>query len=80
MSRSETTFHQSSQPEDDTLPTPDGGFGWVVVGSCFILNALTWGVTAVGVLSSSALRTLTNVLVFWRLSNRVRLFEKVYEC
>ncbi|SCO40020.1 related to monocarboxylate transporter [Fusarium fujikuroi] len=46
MSRSETTFHQSSQPEDDTLPATDGGFGWVVVGSCFILNALTWGVTA----------------------------------
>ncbi|KAH7230642.1 major facilitator superfamily domain-containing protein [Fusarium redolens] len=42
MSRSETTFHESSQPEDDLLPTPDG----VIVGSCFILNGLTWGVTA----------------------------------
>ncbi|KAG7435978.1 putative transporter MCH2 [Fusarium oxysporum f. sp. raphani] len=46
MSRSETTFHESSQPEDDLLPTPDGGYGWVIVGSCFILNGLTWGVTA----------------------------------
>ncbi|RKK14332.1 hypothetical protein BFJ66_g15564 [Fusarium oxysporum f. sp. cepae] len=46
MSRSETTFHESSQPEDNLLPTPDGGYGWVIVGSCFILNGLTWGVTA----------------------------------
>lgn len=27
--------------------TPDGGYGWVVVGSCFTLNAFTWGVTSV---------------------------------
>ncbi|KAF5565964.1 transporter MCH2 [Fusarium phyllophilum] len=46
MSRSETIFHESSQPEDNLLPTPDGGYGWVIVGSCFILNGLTWGVTA----------------------------------
>ncbi|KAG4259825.1 major facilitator superfamily transporter [Fusarium proliferatum] len=46
MSRSEATFHESSHPEDHTLPTPDGGYGWVIVGSCFILNALTWGVAS----------------------------------
>lgn len=80
MSRSETTFHESSQPEDNLLPTPDGGYGWVIVGSCFILNGLTWGVTAVSVLNSLTLQSLINVLVLWRLSNRVRLFEKDRKC
>lgn len=28
-------------------PPPDGGYGWVVVGSCFTLNCFSWGVTAV---------------------------------
>ncbi|KAM0289591.1 hypothetical protein ACHAO9_005873, partial [Fusarium lateritium] len=40
MDRLETTF-----PEDVPSP-PDGGYGWIIVGSCFILNAFTWGVTA----------------------------------
>ncbi|TXC04012.1 hypothetical protein FocTR4_00000193 [Fusarium oxysporum f. sp. cubense] len=39
-------MHESGQADDDVLLSPDGGYGWVVVGSCFILNALTWGVTA----------------------------------
>ncbi|EXL41268.1 hypothetical protein FOCG_16084 [Fusarium oxysporum f. sp. radicis-lycopersici 26381] len=39
-------MHESGQTDDDVLPSPDGGYGWVVVGSCFILNALTWCVTA----------------------------------
>ncbi|KAH8891628.1 MFS general substrate transporter [Thozetella sp. PMI_491] len=25
---------------------PDGGYGWAVVGSCFVLNCFSWGVTA----------------------------------
>jgi hypothetical protein len=31
----------------DADAPPDGGYGWVVVGSCFILNGFTWGVTSV---------------------------------
>ncbi|KAL7915162.1 MFS transporter, MCP family, solute carrier family 16, member 6 [Trichoderma velutinum] len=27
-------------------PPPDGGYGWVIVISCFTLNAFTWGVTS----------------------------------
>lgn len=52
MSPLETTFHESSEPDDVLLPPPDGGYGWVIVGSCFILNAFTWGVTAVSALGS----------------------------
>ncbi|KAH7240063.1 uncharacterized protein BKA55DRAFT_706525 [Fusarium redolens] len=40
MNRLETTF-----PEDVLNPL-DGGYGWIIVGSCFILNAFTWGVIA----------------------------------
>lgn len=25
---------------------PDGGYGWVVVGCCFMVNAMTWGVNS----------------------------------
>ena len=37
--------------EVDTKPVdvpPDGGYGWVCVGCCFIMNAHTWGVNSVG--------------------------------
>ncbi|KAK3373017.1 major facilitator superfamily domain-containing protein [Lasiosphaeria ovina] len=27
-------------------PPPDGGYGWVIVGSCFTVNCFSWGVTA----------------------------------
>ncbi|SPJ76003.1 uncharacterized protein FTOL_05734 [Fusarium torulosum] len=46
MSHSETMFQDFDQLDDDLSSTPDGGYGWVIVGSCFILNAFTWGVTA----------------------------------
>jgi len=26
---------------------PDGGYGWVCVAACFIINCFTWGVIAV---------------------------------
>lgn len=28
-------------------PPPDGGYGWICVGSVFIINGFTWGVSAV---------------------------------
>jgi hypothetical protein len=31
----------------DVDTSPDGGYGWVVVASCFTLNGFTWGVTSV---------------------------------
>ena len=34
-------------------PPPDGGYGWVILGSCFTLNAFTWGVTAVSLVAKS---------------------------
>jgi hypothetical protein len=80
MSPSETTAHGSSQPEDDVLPSPGRGYGWVVVGSCFILNALTWGVTSVSAFGSSITYDLTNTLVLWHLSDRTRVFQNDREC
>ena len=38
---------QDGQDADAADVLPDGGYGWVVVASCFTLNGFTWGVTAV---------------------------------
>lgn len=41
---------QSEQPICDTKPVdlpPDGGYGWVCVACCFLINAHTWGVNSV---------------------------------
>jgi hypothetical protein len=40
---------QGGQGTDVADASPDGGYGWVVVASCFTLNAFTWGITSVSV-------------------------------
>ena len=35
---------QESKPRD--IP-PDGGYGWICVACCFLINAHTWGVNSV---------------------------------
>ena len=30
---------------------PDGGYGWVCVAACFLINCFTWGVVAVSLSS-----------------------------
>jgi hypothetical protein len=55
----DATTMESDSITDDTTPTqpsaPDGGYGWVIVGACFTLNAFTWGVTAVSTHAASVL-------------------------
>ena len=36
-----------TQAEDSEDP-PDGGYGWVCVAACFMINCFTWGIVAVG--------------------------------
>ena len=46
----EVVVSLSGDPDETsatTEPPPDGGYGWVCVGSVFIINGFTWGVTAV---------------------------------
>lgn len=40
-------IQQLESEETTQASPPDGGYGWVIVISCFTLNAFTWGVTAV---------------------------------
>lgn len=37
----------STEKSEDLVPPPDGGYGWVCVGACFIINAFSWGLTTV---------------------------------
>jgi hypothetical protein len=39
----------------DIEPPPDGGYGWVCVLSCFLINAFSWGVVSVSYLPNSLL-------------------------
>lgn len=50
MSHAETGPLEALNYETTPVAPPDGGYGWVIVGSCFTLNAFTWGVTAVSIL------------------------------
>lgn len=38
-------------------PPPDGGYGWVCVAACFIINGFTWGVLAVSLIHYFVLHT-----------------------
>lgn len=50
MSDLEIDIQERLEPEELRPAVPhDGGYGWIIVASCFVLNAFTWGVTAVGV-------------------------------
>lgn len=31
----------------DDEPPPDGGYGWVCVAACFMINCFTWGTVSV---------------------------------
>jgi hypothetical protein len=47
-------FNDHAERDDESTsarnqqPPPDGGYGWVCVGTCFTVNCFTWGVVAVG--------------------------------
>jgi MFS family permease len=41
---SDHNAHGEDKPVD--VP-PDGGYGWVCTGCCFVINAHTWGVNSV---------------------------------
>lgn len=38
---------EALEADSDLDAPPDGGYGWVVVGATFFLNAMTWGQNAV---------------------------------
>jgi len=39
-----TGYVQEIQERDDK--PPDGGYGWVCIGACFVINGFTWGICA----------------------------------
>jgi hypothetical protein len=65
--------------EVDAVVPPDGGYGWLIVGSCFTLNCFTWGVTAVSnvraeeTARSKYLRLY--IIVLWRVPFRISRFR-----
>ena len=45
---SSPTFGVKDEADNDCEQPPDGGYGWVCVAACFIINMFTWGIMAVG--------------------------------
>ena len=43
----ETSVQIQTSIDSNSNPPPDGEYGWVQVGVAFIINAFTWGQTAV---------------------------------
>ncbi|KAJ4566211.1 hypothetical protein HRR85_009132 [Exophiala dermatitidis] len=37
---------QLRESDDNAMPPPDGGYGWVCLACCFSINCFTWGVVA----------------------------------
>lgn len=50
-----------SETETNTPPPPDGGYGWVCVLACSLVNGFTWGVVSVSS-SSTISHTISNNL------------------
>lgn len=44
--------------DGDHEPPPDGGYGWVCVAACFIINCFTWGIVSVSQNVWEVLQTL----------------------
>jgi len=80
-------------PEERIDVIPDGGYGWVCVACCFLINAHTWGINSVSQTSSpvtlrKTLSQLNNITVircfpfslldFQHISQRVRPRVRLY--
>lgn len=50
----------------DSTP-PDGGYGWLCVAACFMINFATWGAVAVSspLLTAKCAHDLTTLAVLW---------------
>lgn len=65
--------------EQNNQKVPDGGYGWVCVASCFVINALSWGVVAVCHLFETSKSALTFQVV-WSLSVSLSIQQLLCGC